>query len=95
MRATNELALIAREAGDSLGIPFSMWRFDSFYSPTLRETPARHAQQADIIVVAPVSSSSSGDLFAPATTWLEQWTGRRHPFTRYANNSHSLASPLV
>jgi len=77
LRATNVLALIAREAGDSLEIQFSMWRFDSFNSPSLREMAARHAQQADIIVVA---LGSSGDgLSAPVTVWLEQWTGRRQP----------------
>ena len=38
LRATNVLALIAREAGDSLEIQVSMWRFDSFNSPTLRAT---------------------------------------------------------
>jgi PAS domain-containing protein len=79
MRATNELALIAREAGDSLEIQFSMWRFDSFNSPTSRESPARHAQEADIIVVAP-ESSSSGGLFARAQ--------------RGWNNGQAAASPL-
>ena len=76
LRATNVLALIAREAGDSLEIQFSMWRFDSFNSPTLREAAARHAQQADI-VVAP--GSSNGGLSSPVTSCLEQWTGRRQP----------------
>jgi hypothetical protein len=75
LRKTNVLALIAREAGDSLEIQFSMWRFDSFNSPTLREPAARHAQQADI-VVAP---GSNGGLSSPVKSWLEQWTGRRQP----------------
>jgi len=59
LRATNVPASIAREVGDSLDIQISMWRFDSFNSPTLREAPARHAQQVDIVVEP---GSSSGGL---------------------------------
>ena len=71
----NVLALVAREAGDILEIQFSMWRFDYFNSPAMREAAVRQAQQADIIVLAP--KNSSGGLSDPVTSWLEQWTGRR------------------
>jgi hypothetical protein len=88
LRATNVPALIAREVGDSLEIRFATWRFDSFNSPTLREMAARHAQPVEI-VVAP---DSSDGLSSPVTAWLERRTGRRHPFSHYANNSNSLAA---
>src|SRR6185369_18035421 len=75
LRATSVMALIAREAGDIVDIQFSMWRFDSFNSPDLRELGARHAQQADIIVVAP--RNSRGGLSTPVTSWLDLWSGCR------------------
>jgi len=75
LRATNVMALIAREAGDILDIQFSLWRFDAFDSPDLRELAARHAKQADIIVVAP--AGTDGGLSAPVTSWLEEWSGCR------------------
>jgi len=74
LRAMNVLALIAREAGDSLDIQFSMWRFNFFNSPDMLEAAARQAQWADIIIFAP---KNSGGLSSPVTSWLEQWTGRR------------------
>ena len=69
------LVLIAREAGDNLDIQFSIWSFDFFNSPDMREAAFRQAQGADIIVVVP--KNSSGILPSPFTSWLEQWTGRR------------------
>jgi hypothetical protein len=76
LRATNVVTLIAREAGDILEMQISMWRFSCFNSPTLKKAAARHAQRADIIVVAP--GNSSGVLPCEVIEWLERWTGRRH-----------------
>jgi hypothetical protein len=76
LRAMNVLALVAREAREILEVQFSMWRFDYFKSHAMQEAAVRQAQQADIIVVAP--KNSSGGLSDPVTSWLGQWTGRRH-----------------
>ena len=75
LRAMNVLILIAKEAGDNLDIQFSIWRFDFFNSPDMREAAVRQAERADLIVVVP--KNSSGALPSPFTSWLEQWTGRR------------------
>src|SRR4030095_883672 len=56
LRAMNVVALVAREAGHILESQFSMWRFDCFSSPGMREAAVRQAQRADIIVVAPRNS---------------------------------------
>ncbi len=77
LRAMNVLSLIAKEAGNSLDIQFSIWRFAFLKSPPLSAAAAQQAVQADIIIVAP--GNSSGGLATPVASWLEQWTGRRPP----------------
>ncbi len=78
LRATNVLALIAREAGDSLEIQFSMWRFDSFNSPTLRATRPPRATGGHYR--CRTREQQQRRPASPVTAWLEQWTGRRQRF---------------
>jgi len=79
LRATNVLALIAREAGDSLEIQFSRWRFDSFNSPTLRATRPPRATGGHYRCRTREQQQQRRPA-SPVTAWLEQWTGRRQLF---------------
>jgi len=109
LQAANALALIAREAGDSLEIQVSMWRFDSFNSPTLREPAARHAHHRCRTREQQRRPVRSGHIVAgrmdrlPPTPYRRAGTltkNSRHMRCQdknspYANNSHSLASHPV
>ena len=82
--ATNVLALIAREAGDSLEIQVAMWRSDSFNSPPLREVAVRHAhhrcrtrepQRRPVVSGLIVAGTITTLVVSPETHWSRMVRG--------------------